>query len=218
LLRVVSLDFSGTLVSPDLMDYFWLELVPLLYSRRQGIWLSEAKDEVYAAYEDVGKDELRWYLPEYWFERFGIADQMGNALVEARNRMRVYPDVASLQSLAGKCRLVVCSNMTDGFLKVLTPNLGIETEGYFSAVSAFSLTTKRKEFYSRVAEALKVEPSELVHVGDDLKADFEAPVEAGWKAIFLDRQRHHPDVSPSITNLSALPAVLERLVVSEPLA
>jgi putative hydrolase of the HAD superfamily len=198
------------------MDYFWLDLVPLLYSERQGIWLSEAKDEVYAAYEDVGKDELRWYLPDYWFERFGIADQLDQAMGEARNRMRVYPDVASLQALAGKYRLVVCSNMTDDFLRVLTPNLGIGAEGFFSAVSAFSLTTKRKEFYSKVAEALEIEPSELVHVGDDLKADFDAPREAGWKAIFLDRQRHHPDIFPSITNLSALPSALERLVVSEP--
>ena len=198
------------------MDYFWLDLVPLLYSERQGIWLSEAKDEVYAAYEDVGKDELRWYLPDYWFERFGIADQLDLAMGEARNRMRVYPDVASLQALAGKYRLVVCSNMTDDFLRVLTPNLGIGAEGFFSAVSAFSLTTKRKEFYSMVAEALEIEPSELVHVGDDLKADFDAPREAGWKAIFLDSQRHHPDIFPSITNLSALPSALERLVVSEP--
>lgn len=198
------------------MDYFWLDLVPLLYSERQGIWLSEAKDEVYAAYEDVGKDELRWYVPDYWFKRFGIADQLDQALGEARSRMRVYPDVASLQALAEKYRLFVCSSMTDDFLKVLTPNLGIDAEGYFSAVSAFSLTTKRKEFYSKVAEALEVDPSEMVHVGDDLKADFEAPIEAGWRAIFLDRQRHHPDISPSITNLSALPSALERLVISEP--
>jgi FMN phosphatase YigB (HAD superfamily) len=217
LFRVVSLDFSGTLVSPDLMDYFWLDLVPLLYSKRQGIWLSEAKDEVYAAYEDVGKDEVRWYLPEYWFGRFGIADQLESALMEARNRMRVYPDVSSLHSLVGKCRLVVCSNMPESFLKVLTPDLGIDTEGYFSAVSAFGLTTKRKEFYSKVAAALEVDPSDLVHVGDDVKGDYEAPIEAGWKAILLDRQRHHPDVSPSITNLSALPVALERLFVSQPI-
>jgi putative hydrolase of the HAD superfamily len=199
------------------MDYFWLDLVPLLYSKRQGIWLSEAKDEVYAAYEDVGKDELRWYLPEYWFSRFGIADQLDHALGEARSRMRMYPDVSSLQALAGKYRLVVCSNMTDDFLRVLTPNLGIDAEGYFSAVSAFSLTTKKKEFYSRVAAALEVDPSEMVHVGDDLKADYEAPMEAGWKAIFLDRQRHHPDVYPSITNLSALPSAIERLLVAQPM-
>jgi FMN phosphatase YigB (HAD superfamily) len=199
------------------MDYFWLDLVPLLYSKRQGIWLSEAKDEVYAAYEDVGKDEVRWYLPEYWFGRFGIADQLESALTEARNRMRVYPDVSSLHSLVGKCRLVVCSNMPESFLKVLTPDLGIDTEGYFSAVSAFGLTTKRKEFYSKVAAALEVDPSDLVHVGDDVKGDYEAPIEAGWKAILLDRQRHHPDVSPSITNLSALPVALERLFVSQPI-
>ena len=199
------------------MDYFWLDLVPLLYSKRQGIWLSEAKDEVYAAYEDVGKDELRWYLPEYWFGRFGIADQLAPALTEARSRMRVYPDVPSLLGLAGRYRFVVSSNMTDDFLKVLTPNLGIDAEAYFSAVSDFSLTTKRKEFYSRVAEALGVDPSEIVHVGDDLRADYEAPTEAGCKAIFLDRQHHHPDVSPSITNLSALPSAIERLMVAQPI-
>lgn len=199
------------------MDYFWLDLVPLLYSKRQGIWLSEAKDEVYAAYEEVKKDELRFYLPSYWFGRFGIADQLDQALDEARSRMRVYPDVASLRPLSGKYRLIVCSNMTDDFMRVLTPNLGIDAEGCFSAVSAFSLTTKRKEFYEKVAEALQVSPSEIVHVGDDVKADFEAPIEAGWNAIYLDRQHQHPDISPSITNLGALPSALEGLLVSEAL-
>jgi HAD superfamily hydrolase (TIGR01549 family) len=211
LVKVVSLDFSGTLVSPDLIDYFWLELVPLIYSKRQGIWLSEAKDEVYAAYEEVGKEELRWYLPRYWFERFGMADKLESAVAEAQSRMKVYPDVSTLRSLAGKYRLIICSNMTEDFLRRFTPKLGIGEEGYFSAVSAFSLTAKRREFYSRVAEALGMDPSELVHVGDDLKADFESPREAGWEAILLDRQRHHPEVSPCIGNLSALPSMIERL-------
>jgi putative hydrolase of the HAD superfamily len=215
LVRVVSLDFSGTLISPDLMDYFWLELVPLLYSKRQGILLSEAKDEVYAAYEDVGKEELRWYVPRYWFERFGIGNQLNQAISEAEAQMKVYPDVSSLHALAGKYRLIVCSNMTDDFLKRLAPKLQIGAEGYFSAVSAYSLTTKRREFYTKVAEELGTGPSEIVHVGDDVRADFEAPKEAGWKAIFLDRQRHHPDVSPSITNLSVLPSALERMAASE---
>jgi HAD superfamily hydrolase (TIGR01549 family) len=212
---VVSLDFSGTLVSPDLMDYFWLDLVPLLYSKKQGIWLSEAKDEVYRAYEDVGKDELRWYLPSYWFERFGLSDQLDAAIADARARMKAYPDVSALRVLEGKYRIVICSNMTEDFLKILTSNLEIGADGCFSAVSAFSMTNKRKEFYSRVSEALGTDPSEMVHVGDDLQADFEAPREAGWNAIFLDRQRHHPDVSPSITNLASLPAALERLAASD---
>lgn len=215
MLRVVSLDFSGTLVSQDLMDYFWLESVPLIYSKKQGIWLSEAKDEVYAAYEEVGKDELRWYVPRYWFERFGIADQLEGAIADAESRIKVYPDVSSLRSLAGKYKLVICSNMTDDFLKSWAPRVDLGVDVVFSAVSGFALTNKRKEFYSRVAEALGVRPDEIVHVGDDLRADFEAPKEAGWRAIFLDRQRHHPEVSPSITNLTSLPAAIEKLADSE---
>jgi len=82
LVKVVSLDFAGTLVSQDMMDYFWLEVVPLLYSKRHGIWLSEAKDEVYGAYEQVGKTDVRWYSPRYWFERFGLADQLGLTVEE----------------------------------------------------------------------------------------------------------------------------------------
>jgi HAD superfamily hydrolase (TIGR01549 family) len=211
LVKVVSLDFSGTLVGPDLMDYFWLELVPLLYSEKQGIWLSEAKDEVFAAYEDVGKEELRWYQPRYWFGRFGILDLLPKALDEAVNRMKVYPDVSSLLPLKEKYRFVICSNMTDDFLGAMVPRLGFEPERCFSAVSAFSMTSKKGAFYAKVADALGVPPSEIVHVGDDIKVDFEAPKEAGWSAVFLDRQRHHPDVSPAIVSLRSLPPLLERL-------
>jgi len=213
LVRVVSLDFSGTLVSPDLVDYFWLELVPELYSKRQGIWLSEAKDEVYTAYEEVGKDKLRWYLPKYWFERFGIGDQLDRSIAETAARMKTYPDVPSLRALSESYRLIICSNLSDEFLKCFVPRLEIGEEGYFSTVSAFSCPAKRRDFYAGVAKALEVDPPEFVHVGDDLRADFEAPLSAGWKAILLDRQGQHPEVSPRVGSLASLRPVIEGLTV-----
>jgi putative hydrolase of the HAD superfamily len=210
LVKVVSLDFAGTLVSQDMMDYFWREVVPLLYSKRHGIWLSEAKDEVYGAYEQVGKTDVRWYSPRYWFERFGLADQLGLAVEEAGKRMKVYPDVAALRELEDRYRFVICSNASDEFLALVTPRLGIKVEAVYSAVSTFGLTAKRKDFYDKVAGSLNVQPTEIAHVGDDVKADFDSPREAGWFAVLLDRQRAHPDISPSVFSLTSLRSLLER--------
>jgi|YelNatPaOPRAMG01_1025707.scaffolds.fasta_scaffold62675_2 putative hydrolase of the HAD superfamily len=209
--KVLSLDFAGTLVGQGLLDHFWLDLVPLFYSQKHGVWLSEAKDEVYGAYEEVGKGDVRWYDPRYWFERFGMPDKLEEAIAEAGKRMEVYPDVVSLKPLESKYSLVICSTVTEEFLEDWAPKLGLNISAVFSAVSDFGMVTKDELFYRRVAEALGVSPGEVVHVGDDYKVDFEAPRKVGCFAVLLDRQRQHPDVHPSVASLSGLPPLLERL-------
>jgi len=142
-----------------------LELVPpFLLAEAHGVRLPEAKDEVYNAYEEVGKGYVRWYDPRHWFERFGMPDKLGEAIVEAEERMGVYQDVASLKPLESKYSLVICSTVTEWFLGAWAPKLSLNISTVFSAVSDFGMVTKDELLYRRVAEALGVSPGEVVHV------------------------------------------------------
>jgi len=65
--------------------------------------------------------------------------------------------------------------------------------------------------YQHVAEAVGAQPQELIMVGDSYRNDVEAAREAGWNAIWLDRDGR-PDPPRVITTLLDLPATATALV------
>lgn len=58
--------------------------------------------------------------------------------------------------------------------------------------------------YVRVCTALSLEPSMVLHVGDDLDLDVEGARAIGLEALHLDRRRRHPDSSHRIRGLREL--------------
>ncbi len=46
---------------------------------------------------------------------------------------------------------------------------------------------KDKMVYRKLLKVLKIKPEQMVHVGDDLEFDYEAPRLLGIKSFFLDR-------------------------------
>ncbi|MEM0083743.1 MAG: hypothetical protein QW102_04395, partial [Candidatus Nezhaarchaeales archaeon] len=67
-IKVISLDVTGTLVSEKFVDSFWLELIPKLFAERHDISIDEAKRVVYLSYDRIGRNDIRWYIPSYWFK------------------------------------------------------------------------------------------------------------------------------------------------------
>lgn len=72
MLKVVSFDVSGTLIDFYYAEYVWNDAVPQLYARKKGISFGEAKDYVLREYDRIGSNDIRWYLPEYWFRHFNL--------------------------------------------------------------------------------------------------------------------------------------------------
>ena len=66
---------------------------------------------------------------------------------------------------------------------------------------------KTPDFYREMCNVLKVNPEQVVHVGDNWQFDFLAPQEVGIKAFYLDRkdQDRKPD---TLSNLAELKAYL----------
>ena len=57
----------------------------------------------------------------------------------------------------------------------------------FSATSDFREVKKTPRFYERICEIMRIQPEEMVHVGDHYEFDYLIPQALGIEAFYLDR-------------------------------
>jgi putative hydrolase of the HAD superfamily len=188
-IRVVSLDMDGTLVDPTLVDRFWHGEVPRLYAEKEGISWEEARRLVRREYDRIGEEDLRWYLPEYWFDLFGLQESPREVIARYRDEVQVYPEVPEvLEGLRERYQLVLSSNAADAFIETEIHSIRSYFTHLFSSTSHFGEVKKGPRFYSRVCSLLRVEPREVLHVGDHWIFDYLSPRELGMRAFYLDRK------------------------------
>ena len=194
-IRYLSLDMDGTIVSRKYVDYFWLELVPRLYAERHCLDLEEAKRVVFNSYDEVGQGDIRWYLPRYWFQRFGLMDKLDYALREAGRLIEVYEDALKFFELApDHVALVLSTSAAREFINLVfsrVPFLEKRFLRVFSSSSDFSLPGKPPEFFIAIQRELKAGPREILHVGDDPEGDYKNPIAAGLRALLVSRNGKH---------------------------
>jgi putative hydrolase of the HAD superfamily len=202
--RVVSFDVEGTLATPDFSYAVWFEAIPLRYAEKNGISLEQARKAVEEEYRKVGDQRLEWYDVRYWFDKLGLGTPVP-MMQRCENQVRYYPEVKEvLASLSEKYKLVVASGSTRDFLHHLLQDI----EPYFSEIYS-SITDYRQlktsEFYLKMCQAMRVEPEQVVHIGDNWQFDFMAPREIGIQAFYLDRKQQTKN---SVANLLQLKVYL----------
>jgi HAD superfamily hydrolase (TIGR01549 family) len=202
--KVVSFDVEGTLVTPDFSYAVWFEAIPLRYAEKNGITLEQARRAVEEEYRGVGDQRLEWYDVRYWFDKLGLGTPVP-MMQRCENQVRYYPEVKEvLASLSEKYKLVVASGSTRDFLHHLLQDI----EPYFSEIYS-SITDYRQlktsEFYLKMCQAMRVEPEQVVHIGDNWQFDFMAPSEIGIQAFYLDRKQQTEN---SVANLLQLKVYL----------
>ncbi|MCK4387219.1 MAG: HAD family hydrolase [Dehalococcoidia bacterium] len=185
-IKVISFDAEGTLVTPGFSQAIWHEVIPSLYAGKSGIELASAKEIVAQEYNKVGDQRLEWYDIEYWFRyfRLGSAEL---AIQSCQAKVSYYPEVMEvLSSLEGQYKLIVASGTPS---ELLEPQL-LGIKNYFLRIfSSVSLCKQLKtpEFYAYVCELMKVNPGQIVHVGDNWQFDFVNSSQVGINAFHLDR-------------------------------
>lgn len=208
--KVISLDVTGTLVSNSFVDYFWLELIPQLFAERHGVTLEEAKNFVYSSYDKIGRNDLRWYLPSFWFNLLDLGLSVSEALRAIRDEVEVYSDVReTLVKLSAKRDLVISSNLSREFIDVALEAIGFRNfKAVFSCVSDLGLVSKTPEFYTFILKKLRTPPSVVLHVGDDPIKDYENPIKVGMKALLVKRDGN--TTYPHVRNLVELLRFLDQ--------
>jgi len=188
IIKVISFDLEGTLVTHAFSDLVWEVGVPALYAREKGISREEAEEYVLAEYQKVGSGRKEWYDIKYWFRSFQLKSSWEDVLERNREAVAVYPEVVDvLKSLQDKYNLALTTNTSREFLLYLLKPVEKYFNNVFSATSDFGTVKSKPDFYRTVCRNLKVEPENMAHVGDDYLSDFQVPLMVGIMAFHLDR-------------------------------
>jgi putative hydrolase of the HAD superfamily len=187
MIKVISFDAEGTLVTPEFSRTIWHEAMPTLYAREKGTSLEWAKEFVEGEYEKVGEQNLEWYDIKYWFHRFGL-NGYRELFSGHRTKIAIYPEVEeALSFLGAKYRLIVISSSTKEFLDVLLDQIRGHFFDVFSSISDYRMI-KSPDFYAKICQAMGIRPQEIVHVGDNWHFDLVIPRSVGMPAFYLDRE------------------------------
>ena len=188
--RVVSLDFSGTLVTEDYLEYFWKEVIPKAYSIKEGISLKEAKSKVFEEYGKVSKEDINWYLPNYWLNKLGINNSLSELVAQSLVALRFYEDALSfIEKVKNKYTLIVASGVSSSLMLPALSTLKVKFYRVYSSTDMF-FVGKPPSFYNFILEDLKILPSQIIHVGDDKLNDVENPMKVGIRSYLIDRKNN----------------------------
>jgi len=200
-IKVISFDAEGTLVTPDFSQTIWHEAIPALYAQKEGIDPAQAKRIIAEEYNKIGEQRLEWYDMIYWFRCLGLGSPEP-VIQSCLDKARYYPEVNEvLSSLNSKYQLVVASGTPIELLHYLLQDVEHYFAHIFSSISHYR-QVKSPEFYLAICQEMGVEPSQVVHVGDNWQFDFLNSKQTGIHAFYLDRSGgNHQE---SINNLTQL--------------
>ncbi|MFX0085914.1 MAG: HAD family hydrolase [Candidatus Hodarchaeota archaeon] len=188
MLKVVSFDVVGTLIDSSFEDHVWNTLIPQLYARKRGIIFEEAKEITKREYDNIGKEDIRWYLPSYWFKYFNLDEDPLAVLRSQTNKVKYYPETQSVvKKLSQKYNLIILSGTTREIIEMMIVKVRHYFKHIFSPISDRNEIKKKPQMYEMICKFLKTEPNKIAHVGDDWYSDFISPRKIGIKSFYLDR-------------------------------
>ena len=192
MLKVISFDLDGTLVKNKFADSVWLKGFPKLYAKKKKISEIEAKKFLYSEYEKVGKENKEWYDIDWWFKRFKINEDWINLLKSYSHIIGLYPETNKiLNNLYRKFKLIIISNAKKEFIDIQIEKTNIINyfECVFSSLSDFNSVKKYPDVYRNVCKKIRIEPSEIIHIGDNKEFDYISPSKIGIQSYYLDREK-----------------------------
>jgi len=197
MIKIISFDMDGTLVTSNYVEKVWLEGLPALYAERHEIGTEEAKKLVYDEIMSVGTRDLRWYDLSHWIEFFDLDFERIDLLERYRDEVEFYPETEEvLALLSKKFDLVVASNGATEFVEFELGSLKHHFREILSVTSKFKKVKDFPETFFDLCRYFDTKPEEVMHIGDHRYFDYEVPKEAGLSALYLDRDRMEsgPDV------------------------
>jgi FMN phosphatase YigB (HAD superfamily) len=201
-IKIVSFDVENTVVTTDFSAAIWFEAIPQRYANRHEMKFEEAKKKVFDEYASVGDQRSEWYDIHYWVNRFDIGTAE-SIMSTCSPKVSYFPEVMDvLDRLSRKYELTVASGTPHEFLHYLLHDIRYYFKRVFSSTSD-DKQLKDARFFTNMCRKLKVEPGEIVHVGDNWQFDYLAAGESGIKAYYLDRAGEHKERN-GLKNLSEL--------------
>ena len=185
----ISFDLDGTLTDLAFVDGVWNEGLPELVAEELGIGIDEAVRLCMEAYRSEGDASIKWYQLSHWLDHFGLGHIDGENLISGFiPRIRAFEDglraVAALKVLGYP--LVLFSNAPRQFLDKEVQYCGLSSffDRIISLPDDWGTVKSQEEAFVRLEELMG---TDVVHVGDHIRFDYEVPSRAGLRAYHLWR-------------------------------
>ena len=191
MVKVLSFDLDGTLVTDDFSQIIWHQGVPELYAESHGRNLDEVKSFIFKEYNKVGDKSIEWYDIQYWLNFFDLDNNWEKLFTKYKDCIKTYPEVpAVLSSLSKTYKLIITSNAAREFLNTEIEESNIVTyfDHIFSATSDFREVKNTEEFYLKICNLLHISHTQIIHIGDHFEFDYLIPQQLGMKSFYLDRK------------------------------
>jgi len=207
-IKIISFDIDGTLVDSDYNDLIWHKAISEMVAEKNGLNFEEAAAKVKKEYDRVGEDDYRWYDIKYWISFFQLAIGYQELLQKYEQNIIIFSDVVpTLEQLCRKYQIISITSMPWEFMNIKLKRIKKYFQENFSTLSEYK-ELKNKDAFFQISRKLRVNPEQILHIGDHEKQDFFAAREAGWKALLIDRfytglQEKYPD--SVINTLTELP-------------
>jgi len=136
----------------------------------------------------MGKNDIRWFLPKYWFKHFKLDEDPIEVFRSHIDRVRFHPEVPSvLKKLSKKYDLIIVSGTTKNVIEIVIEKFRHCFKHIYSPVSDRQEVKKTPGFYEMICKILEIEPCAMAHIGDEWYSDFISPRRIGIKSFYLDR-------------------------------
>lgn len=118
----------------------------------------------------------------------GKADEDIQIYMNKIHERRKYKDTDStLESLKSKFRIAIASNSDEEPLNTVLKNNSLSFENVFTSES-LGAYKPRREFYEKVLMLLRVQPSEVIFIGDSMYADVFGPSQLNIDTCWVNRK------------------------------
>ncbi|MGV8086148.1 MAG: HAD family hydrolase [Candidatus Woesearchaeota archaeon] len=193
MIKIISFDLQGTLSDASFSDEFWLETLPQLYAISHNITLIESKQILKEKFRAWGKYDYRYYSTNYWVSELKQGS-FSNVQKNMINKPVFFSDsIELLNTLIGK-ELIIISSTTRDFIDVELGEYKRFFSKVYSSIDDFGIFGKPAELYIQIAKELKVQPNEIMHVGDCKEMDIINATKAGLHTFFFDNNRSRADL------------------------
>ncbi len=183
MIKYISLDLQGTLSDSKFSDYFWLEIIPQKYSEKFEVTIEQSKQILKQKFKEYGVYNILYYDDKYWSECLSFDTK------SELDKSKIRPNInKALYEYLNKIDLpkIIVSTTTNLFINYELKEKVNDFEKIYSCIDYFKIGGKTKEIYQKIANELKVKPSEILHIGDNYIMDVENAKKADVNAILFD--------------------------------
>lgn len=202
MIKIISFDIDKTLITGDFDKNVWMQDLPKFYAEQNNISFEEAKEFVYNKYQEH-KGNNKWTSLPFWFEMFGLKNWK-KLLSQNLDKIQLNEGALEvLEELHKKYKLIIITQNPKEFFDEKLKNIHHYFDKVFSSTYHYNQLNKDTKVYEDIVKQLGVKSEEILHVGDDVKFDYQVPSSIGIKTVLIDEKNKFSELN-TISNLNEL--------------